>query len=57
MMTGSNGFDGGNDAGNASLFDAWLQTRLQRLYDEALGEPLPDELLLLLRDFTDRREH
>ena len=32
----------------ASLFEVWLQTDLQRLYDRALREPLPDDLLRLL---------
>lgn len=31
-----------------SLFEAWLQTDLQRLYDRALFEPLPEDLLRLL---------
>ena len=31
-----------------TLFDTWLQMRLQRLYDETLSEPLADELLDLL---------
>ena len=30
------------------MFDTWLQTRLQRLYDEALDEAVPDDLLQLL---------
>jgi hypothetical protein len=30
------------------LFEAWLQSGLQRLYDRALYEPLPDELLRLI---------
>lgn len=31
-----------------TLFDTWLQSSLQRLYDESLSEPLPVELLDLL---------
>ncbi len=31
-----------------SLFEVWLQTDLQRLYDKALFEPVPDDLLRLL---------
>jgi len=30
------------------MFETWLQTSLQRLYDPALGEPIPDELAQLL---------
>ena len=30
------------------LFEAWLQSDLQRLYDETLHEPVPDDLLVLL---------
>ncbi len=31
-------------------FDRWLQQGLNRLYDAALSEPVPDSLLRLLRD-------
>ncbi len=30
------------------FFELWLQTNLQRLYDEALAEPVPEELLRLV---------
>ena len=30
------------------LFEMWLQTGLQRLYDRTLDEPVPDELLSLV---------
>jgi hypothetical protein len=30
------------------MFETWLQTSLQRLYDPALCEPLPDDLVNLL---------
>ena len=30
------------------LFEAWLQSDLQRLYDKTLHEPVPDDLLQLL---------
>ena len=30
------------------LFDVWLQTDLQRLYDKMLMEPVPEELLRLI---------
>ena len=30
------------------FFETWLQTNLQRLYDEALAEPVPEELLRLI---------
>ena len=45
---------GGDDVPEMSpLFDAWLQSRLQRLYDETLDEPVPDDLLKLLPDTSD----
>lgn len=31
-----------------SLFEIWLQTDLQRRYDRALAEPVPEELLQLI---------
>lgn len=37
----------------SSLFDTWLQTGLQRLYDETLDEPVPDDLLTLLPDTSE----
>ena len=33
---------------NTLIFETWLQTDLQRLYDEALYEPVPDDLLRLV---------
>jgi hypothetical protein len=58
MMTSSNSSNRRNGLGaTPSLFDTWLQTRLQRLYDEALEEPLPDDLLRLLPEPGDRRGH
>ena len=30
------------------FFEVWLQANLQRLYDEALAEPVPEELLRLV---------
>ena len=32
----------------SALFEVWLQTDLQRLYDRTLIEPVPEELLLLV---------
>ncbi len=32
----------------SSLFEGWLQSDLQRLYDRTLCEPVPDELLRLI---------
>ena len=34
--------------GASVLFDVWLQTDLQRLYDKMLMEPVPEELLRLV---------
>ena len=31
-----------------TAFDRWLRGELTRLYDDALSEPVPDELLRLL---------
>ncbi|MGX9962313.1 hypothetical protein ACVFYP_03265 [Roseomonas sp. F4] len=33
----------------APAFDRWLQAELARRYDDALAEPVPDELLRLLQ--------
>ena len=32
----------------SAVFEVWLQTDLQRLYDKTLIEPVPEELLLLV---------
>ena len=40
-----------------SMFDAWLQTRLHRLHDEALDETVPDDLLQLLPESGQRSGH
>lgn len=37
------------EPGNAA-FDRWLQRELARLYDQTLSEPVPEELLKLLKD-------
>lgn len=37
------------DPGDAA-FDRWLQRELSRLYDQTLSEPVPEELLKLLKD-------
>ena len=57
MMTSSNSRDRRNSDPDASLFDMWLQTRLQRLYDEALDEAVPDDLLQLLPEPEKRSDH
>jgi hypothetical protein len=36
-------------AQDTQVFDAWLRQELSRLYDSALTEPVPDELLRLLQ--------
>ncbi|QKE88721.1 hypothetical protein HN018_00420 [Lichenicola cladoniae] len=38
----------------APLFDVWLQTTLQRRYEDALSEPVPDDLLDLVPQPTDK---
>ena len=30
------------------FFELWLENNLQRLYDQALAEPVPEELLRLI---------
>ncbi len=37
----------------SALFEVWLQTDLQRLYDRMLVEPVPEELLLLVLPVRD----
>lgn len=37
-------------AGTDAAFDRWLRQELSRLYDAALSEPVPPELLRLLKD-------
>ncbi len=39
----------GASRGATSLFEGWLQSDLQRLYDRTLCEPVPDELLRLIQ--------
>lgn len=38
----------------APLFDVWLQTTLQRRYDDALTEPVPENLLDLVPQPMDK---
>jgi hypothetical protein len=40
---------------DAKAFDDWLRQELSRLYDAALTEPVPEDLLRLLRSAGDRR--
>ncbi len=40
----------GSGAGTDAAFDRWLRQELSRLYDSALSEPVPPELLRLLQD-------
>ncbi len=35
---------------NSAVLDTWLRTELSRLYDSALTEPVPEELLRLLKE-------
>jgi hypothetical protein len=35
---------------DARAFDAWLHGELARLYDSTLREPVPEELLRILRE-------
>lgn len=37
-------------AGTDAAFDRWLRQELSRLYDSALSEPVPPELLRLLQE-------
>ena len=39
----------GRSADGDLAFDRWLRQELSRLYDSALAEPVPEELLRLLR--------
>ncbi len=57
MMTSSNSHGGRKPDPSGSLFDTWLQTRLQRQFDEALEEAVPDDLLQLLPEPEKRSDH
>ncbi len=35
------------------FFELWLENNLQRLYGEALAEPMPEELLRLIAQLGD----
>ena len=35
------------------FFELWLESNLQRLYDETLAEPMPEELLRLIAQLGD----
>ena len=48
MMVMSDPIRTGAFQSNSMLFEAWLQTDLQRLYDKLLDEPVPEELLKLV---------
>ena len=37
------------------FFDMWLQSSLQRLYDLALAEPVPEELMRMIFELQDDR--
>jgi hypothetical protein len=37
---------------NRQAFDAWLDRQLRDMYDSAVSEPVPDELLNLLTKRT-----
>lgn len=45
----------GRAAAAARAFDIWLRRSLHRLYDEAMREPIPPELLRLIERDRDRR--
>ena len=35
------------------FFDTWLQSSLQQLYDQALAEPVPEELVRMIAELHD----
>ncbi len=40
------------------MFDNWLKTTLQQRFDQALDEPVPDELMAILSEQPEPRgEH
>ena len=57
MMASSNSSDKRTPGTDAWLFDMWLQTRLQGLYNETLDEAVPDDLLQLLPETEQRCDH
>jgi len=40
---------------SADGFDTWLHAELSRLYDAALAEPLPDDMIRLLHEAARKR--
>ena len=40
---------------SAEGFDHWLHAELSRLYDAALAEPLPEDMIRLLHDAARKR--
>ena len=39
-----------------SAFDVWLQRGLHQLYDDVAREPVPEELLRLIKDGKDEKD-
>lgn len=49
--------NGASDVGSEEAmvergFDRWLNRQLHRIYDPVLGEPVPDEMMRLLDQFS-----
>ncbi|HTR17297.1 MAG TPA: hypothetical protein VMI52_09715 [Acetobacteraceae bacterium] len=42
------------EGGTLIEFDVWLRRSLAETYDRVLREPIPEELLLLIRSHRDR---
>ena len=53
IMGDSNGGAGSAADGVPALFNTWLQTSLQQRYDRLLEEPVPEEILDLMRRAAD----
>jgi hypothetical protein len=48
--TGSEPPSEGGSAGKGDPFDVWLRCRLHRSYGATAAEPIPEELLRLIKD-------
>lgn len=51
---GSDGGGGGGDAAPEAAFEVWLRRGLHDMFDDVMQEPVPDELLRLIKEDRER---